>query len=305
MALAAPRVAAEPPARPPAVTMVRSEQPEPFGQVAAPKAEYAKGAEGTAALRKVLLDPDTTDAIREDAFYQLSLRGEAAAPVLLELRPFVEKNPRWQLVYAQTLAGVPDRRLIHELLRLARQGNTPGIRAIALGGLSLDLSNRRISTTTRHADGSVTTAGYLSAVVCGPVRSLGIPLGNGDEKPIKTYLKELQASTDPWTLRTMRDLGWQVKHPELDPTSPPPNHARRMSEARRLAISIPVGTTRAQVEKVFTRPDGGLSGPSASRYFMGDEVMVEVPYDQTGGAWKPTNRVNGPIKVYRDDMHSD
>jgi hypothetical protein len=80
-----------------------------------------------------------------------------------------------------------------------------------------------------------------------------------------------------------------------------------MAEARRLADSFPVmaGATRAQVEQVFTRPDGGISGPHASRYYMGDEVMVEVPYDQTGGAWKPTNRVTGPVKVYKSMFHAD
>ena len=29
------------------------------------------------------------------------------------------------------------------------------------------------------------------------------------------------------------------------------------------------------------------------------------PHDQIGGAWKPQNKVNGPIKVYRSLMHMD
>jgi hypothetical protein len=51
--------------------------------------------------------------------------------------------------------------------------------------------------------------------------------------------------------------------------------------------------------------DGGLSGPSSTRYYFGSEVMVEVPYDQTGGAWKQQNKMNGPIKVYRSLKHVD
>lgn len=82
-------------------------------------------------------------------------------------------------------------------------------------------------------------------------------------------------------------------------------HAQRMEQARRLVSRIKQGTTRADMRKMFPQEDGGLSGPGSTRYYFGSEVMVEAPYDQTGGAWKPQNKVNGPIKVYRSLMHMD
>jgi hypothetical protein len=82
-------------------------------------------------------------------------------------------------------------------------------------------------------------------------------------------------------------------------------HAQRMEEARRLVSRIKQGTTRADMRKVFPEEDGGFSGPRSTRYYFGAEVMVEAPYDQTGGAWKPQNKVNGPIKVYRSLKHLD
>jgi hypothetical protein len=53
------------------------------------------------------------------------------------------------------------------------------------------------------------------------------------------------------------------------------------------------------VNKLFPHEDGGLSGPRATRYYAGDEVMVEVYYDQTGGNWKPENRVTDSPHIYR------
>jgi hypothetical protein len=83
------------------------------------------------------------------------------------------------------------------------------------------------------------------------------------------------------------------------------SHTQRMEQARRLVSRIKQGTTRADMMKMFPQEDGGLSGPSSTRYYFGSEVMVEVPYDQTGGAWKPQNKMNGPIKVYRSLKHVD
>ena len=31
----------------------------------------------------------------------------------------------------------------------------------------------------------------------------------------------------------------------------------------------------------------------------------EVPYDQTGGAWSPQNRVTSAVRIYRNLMHLD
>jgi hypothetical protein len=82
------------------------------------------------------------------------------------------------------------------------------------------------------------------------------------------------------------------------------SHDQRLAEARLLAAAIKPGTTRADVQKVFPLQDGGLMS-TTTRYYLGSEVMVEVPFDSTGGFWKPENRVNGLIKVYGDVFHID
>jgi hypothetical protein len=79
-------------------------------------------------------------------------------------------------------------------------------------------------------------------------------------------------------------------------------HKARFAEVTARAAKIKVGMTRAEVQMIFTRQDGGLSG-AASRYYEDPEVKIEVPYDQTGGAWKPENKVTGPVRVYRERFH--
>lgn len=79
----------------------------------------------------------------------------------------------------------------------------------------------------------------------------------------------------------------------------------RFREAKKVAASVRIGTTRKDIEKIFPQEDGGTSGPGSTRYYLGSEVMVEVPFDQTAGAWKQENKVNGPVKVYRSLMHLD
>ena len=85
----------------------------------------------------------------------------------------------------------------------------------------------------------------------------------------------------------------------------PLSHQQRMQQARRLVSRIKQGTTRADLEKIFQQEDGGLMGSGSSRYYLGSEVMVEVPYDLTGGAWNPQNKLNGQIMVYRSLKHMD
>ena len=82
-------------------------------------------------------------------------------------------------------------------------------------------------------------------------------------------------------------------------------HASRMAEVQQLAQSIKIGMTRSEVEKIFSHEDGGLNGDSSTRYYEDPEVMIEVPYDQTGGAWSPQNHVNGEVRVYRSYPHYD
>jgi len=79
----------------------------------------------------------------------------------------------------------------------------------------------------------------------------------------------------------------------------------RLREAKEVAASIRIGTTRKDIEKIFPQQDGGLTGPESTRYYFRSEVMVEVPFDQMGGALKQENKVNGPVKVYRSFMHID
>lgn len=79
----------------------------------------------------------------------------------------------------------------------------------------------------------------------------------------------------------------------------------RMALAQKLAGAITPNTTRADVEKIFPQSDGGLVSSERGRYYFGSEIMVDVPYDANGGPFQPENRVNGPLRVYHDSMHSD
>ncbi|MES2462375.1 MAG: hypothetical protein V4671_17465 [Armatimonadota bacterium] len=81
-------------------------------------------------------------------------------------------------------------------------------------------------------------------------------------------------------------------------------HEIRIRKVRARAAAIKPGTKRAAVEKIFLRQDGGVSVPSSTRYYEGSEIMVEVRYDQSGGRWKPQNRVNGALRVYRSSFHT-
>jgi len=80
---------------------------------------------------------------------------------------------------------------------------------------------------------------------------------------------------------------------------------QRRTQIEAIVLNIKRGTSRGEIEKVFPQEDGGLSGPSETRYYAGSEVMVAVPFDQTGGAWKSQNRVNGTIRVYLSLPHFD
>lgn len=292
---------------PGAVAMVQPLDRGGFGPPVVLKSNYARDEAGTAEIRAVLLDAGTTDAIREEAFYHLSQRGVAAAPVLLELRAFVDRNPRWQLVYAHTLGAVPDRRLVPELIRLAREGHTPEVRAEAIYALTTDLMNRvSVTRTVTNADGSITTiTDGGSMMFCGPIVSHGELLRPGDEQPILRLYRQMQEEPDTVVRERLKGLGATIDDLGPEVANSPAAHRKRLAEVRVQAEQIRAGTTRAEVEKIFTRRDGGLQGWSRTRYYAGEEVMVEVPYDRTGGAWQPTNRVTGAPKVYQSMMHTD
>jgi hypothetical protein len=102
-------------------------------------------------------------------------------------------------------------------------------------------------------------------------------------------LNELLTPTAPLSLRTRT----------------PRTFEQRFQQVSAVAGHIRLGTSRADIEKVFPQQDGGISGPSSTRYYAGSEVMVEVPFDQQGGAWRSQNRVMGPLRVYRSWPHMD
>ena len=79
----------------------------------------------------------------------------------------------------------------------------------------------------------------------------------------------------------------------------------RLAQTKKMAAEIKLDTTRAQVAKVFPQQDGGLMGSDRTRYYAGEGVMVDVPFDDCGGAWSPKNRVCGSLKVYRSLFHAD
>ena len=78
--------------------------------------------------------------------------------------------------------------------------------------------------------------------------------------------------------------------------------AEKDSKVSRLGVDpiveqIHPGMTRAEVETMLTDRDGGPQFPSSTRYYQTSGLIVEVPYDQTGGTWTPANRVNGPVHI--------
>ena len=78
----------------------------------------------------------------------------------------------------------------------------------------------------------------------------------------------------------------------------PVSYEQRLKEVRLLVASLRLGTKRTEIEKVFRQMDGGLNSIHQPRYYLGSEVMVEVPYDTQ-------MRLNGPIKIDRSGMHYD
>jgi len=88
-------------------------------------------------------------------------------------------------------------------------------------------------------------------------------------------------------------------------TRPPMTYAAKLAEVQQKARQLAAGMTRADVEQLFHEQDGGLQGATNTRYYEEPEVMIEVPFDQTGGNWSPGNRIVGPPKIYRNPRHID
>ena len=89
---------------------------------------------------------------------------------------------------------------------------------------------------------------------------------------------------------------------EASPSQSSPQKVKLM-QAKKQAAEVKRGTTRAAIEKLYPHSDAGLISYALSRYYLGDEVMVEVPFDNQGGAGSKQNRVNGPLRVYLSPPH--
>jgi len=70
-----------------------------------------------------------------------------------------------------------------------------------------------------------------------------------------------------------------------------------MANTRPVLGQIQPGMTRAEVEVLLKDRDGGPQSISSTRYYKAPDLIIEVPYDQTGGTWTPTNRVCGNINI--------
>jgi len=55
------------------------------------------------------------------------------------------------------------------------------------------------------------------------------------------------------------------------------------------------GSTRETVEQILTERAPRQPPPGKTRYKLGDRLIVEVSFDATGGAGRPSNKVTGPI----------
>ncbi|HEY3411537.1 MAG TPA: hypothetical protein VGM51_00625 [Armatimonadota bacterium] len=143
-----------------------------------------------------------------------------------------------------------------------------------------------------------------SGRIVGRLAGLPQPAANADLATVRGLLK-LVIAGGPSAAAAAVKLNATLESAALASHQEPKTHEEQIALAKPLAASIRVGTLRSDVEKVFLQQDGGLSGPRETRYYMGYEVMVAVPYDQTGGNWKPTNRVTGPLRVYRSGMAFD
>lgn len=82
-------------------------------------------------------------------------------------------------------------------------------------------------------------------------------------------------------------------------------HEAKLAEVKEKVKRISLGMKRSEVEVLFPEKDGGIQGPSVSRYYEHPEVMIEIPFDRTGGNWSKNNRVTGPPKIYRSLRHID
>ncbi len=88
------------------------------------------------------------------------------------------------------------------------------------------------------------------------------------------------------------------------PASPKPAPQKlTLAQAKKSAAQIKRGTTRAVIEKLYPNEDAGLMSYELTRYYLGNGIMVDVPFDKHGGEGNKQNRVNGPSRVYLSPPH--
>lgn len=91
---------------------------------------------------------------------------------------------------------------------------------------------------------------------------------------------------------------------EASPAQSSPQKVKLM-QARKQAAEVKRGTTRVKIEKLYPNKDAGVLRSDLTRYYLGDEVMVDVPFDKQGGEGGQQNSVNGPLRVYLSPPHSN
>jgi hypothetical protein len=81
------------------------------------------------------------------------------------------------------------------------------------------------------------------------------------------------------------------------------SEAARLRQAQTWAADLRPGMTRAEVERRLGHPmrDGGITAIDGTRYYLGFDVKIEVPYAraQSTAADASTDRVSGPAVVSR------
>jgi hypothetical protein len=76
-----------------------------------------------------------------------------------------------------------------------------------------------------------------------------------------------------------------------------------IAQAGRWAAAIHSGMTRGDVERLLVHPpiQGGISAIGHTRYYLGWNVTIDVPYEQD----TPSGRVNGAVTVIRQPRTMD
>ena len=82
---------------------------------------------------------------------------------------------------------------------------------------------------------------------------------------------------------TSDDVLWPYHEDVLAPPPPPVSPEARLKQVQKVASVLHAGMSRAEVETLFVQWDGGTQSPTLTRYYEEPQVLVDVPYDSTGG----------------------